>query len=279
MRTLVRKIVSWLETHPRTVWVLSGLFVVTKILLDMVGTAGDAVTFFPWLWNEFVAFGQWTLLPAVVAIQVIAHWDQLKRFFSKPPFAIRPICGQTFARPPEREVIAKLAIKNTSGKPLNGVSVRLMGAYQIMDQGFLWDSSSAWPSIHPERAETFLFRWSSGEPATPDRKLLNIPSDGAERIADCLILNISDARGSADFAAANPDDIQDKLSRIGGNNWWKLIVLVADDSGSAETIELVAAVADRDPGPITLDYWHPRGEQIMEDRKQKARKESGGKQA
>lgn len=217
-----------------------------------------------------VALATATFLICLAFAPSQVHYEQRKQLeqlqtaqaSSDKVFAIRPLDGETLGRPPETDVFAKLAIKNTSGKLQRKVSVRMVSAFQVM-RGELWDEPGSFPSVHPLRAESFLLRWSKGESATPDRKFLDIPCDGSERIADCLMLDRTPAnRGVANFCAANPDETPD-LKGI-AKAWWKLTIRVAAHNGEAEDIELVATCSDRDPGPITLQPWSPRGDRILE---------------
>ena len=52
--------------------------------------------------------------------------------------------------------------------------------------------------------------------------------------------------------------------RKGDTRSRKLRLIVAAETGESHEVELVAACSDRDPGPITLDYWTPRGERIVQ---------------
>ena len=210
--------------------------------------------------------GPWIFVPLAFFVTGYAQWPNIKkRLWPDSAFDIRPMSGQTLIAPKGVPVLAQLAIKNTGATKLCDCSVRLMGAYPI-SYGALHLSEGTYPSRNPQRGETFLFRWSSLETeAKQQQKYLDIAPDGAERMLDLLILDRDDPEGHAHFAAANPEDLTGKLQVIGGKRWWKLIVRISSSSDQPNTkdVELVAGVSDRDPGPITLDLWHPRGEEIL----------------
>lgn len=200
-------------------------------------------------------------------------------------FEVRPIHANSNLFPSEHhhEIIAKLAIRNVSGKIQSKCSVRLMDAFLLMNGG-LWDMTGAHPSIHHQRGESFYLRWSVSESSTPDRKYLDIPSDKAERLLDCLILD-QERNNGADFCAANPADLEGiKLQGVGGPKWWKLRVVISSENGASEECELLAACGS-DPGPITLAHWSPRGELILQEQRReieegkKRRKEEDRKAA
>jgi hypothetical protein len=142
-----------------------------------------------------------------------------------------------------------------------------MDAFYLRNGG-LWDGLRMYPSVHSGRGETFLLRWADSESASDDRKYLDIPCDGVEHIADVLFIDESNPVFAL-FAAANPNDSR---SLRGVDNWCKLRLNISSQEYSQQ-VELLAACGDRG-GPISLDYWLPRGEAILEAQlnERKARK-------
>lgn len=192
-------------------------------------------------------------------------------FSRKPAFLARPIPGDTlpWAGNPElltkHRITARLAIRNTSNTLLRKCSVRLQDAF-LLQAGHILSGSCFFPSICNARGESFLLRWADSESSTADQKYLDIPPDGAEHITEVLMLNVPER--SADFAPANRGDLENRLSGV-ANGWWKLRIKISAADGTHVDTEWVAACSDRDPGPITLDNWDPRGEAILRDQRKR----------
>ena len=265
---IAKKMPKWTKTRPGKGYIWGGLMLIATFLTKTATW---------WTLPEDIAslistVGPWIFVILAFLITLWAQWPSIhKRIWPDSAFDIRPMCGDTLIVSKDIPVLAQLAIKNTGSTKLCDCSVRLMGAYPI-SYGSLHLSESTFPSRNPLRGETFLLRWSSLETeAKQQQKYLDIAPDGAERILDLLILDREDQAGRARFAAANPEDLTNKLQVIGGKRWWKLIVRISSSSDKPNTknVELVAGVSDRDPGPITLDLWHPRGEEILRNEKEK----------
>jgi hypothetical protein len=208
-------------------------------------------------------FGLFALCAYVCRDDILHLWH---RYFppdekSLVPFRVRPISGETLLLMPGSDIVARLAVINTSGIMQKQCSVRILGAYRLRNGGLWGKFPGMFPSVNPLRGESFLLRWAKSESATIDRKYLDIPSDGSERIAECLIAKqVSGVKGRAEFCAANSDDLP-ALKGI-SNGWWKICLRIASESGDAIDVELLAATDGDGPG-ITLDMWNPRGEQIL----------------
>ncbi len=261
-------LLEWCKRHQSPVVISGGCLWLLIKVLDWIGRGEGAVTLFGYLWNGFLALGSWVVVLVVAAILLYAHWPEISQRIKGPPFRIRPICGDTLGRGiaflETAEVVGRIAVTNNSGQPLDNCTVRLIEAYRVHD-GCILSGGCYYPSISSERGESFFLRWASTETITANRRFLDIPSDGLERMADVLVLDNDNSAGVANFAAANPQDIEGKLTGIGGgDSWWKLTVLISSENGKSSKCELVASVSSRDPGPIILDNWKPRGEQIVE---------------
>lgn len=218
----LRPIIQWWQSKRIVAWVVFAV-IVWQTVFDWLAKWSEAMILWGGFWVVLAYVGR--LAPPIVGLLVLlaAYWNEIHERLFGPSFAIRPISGETLGLTvmgrEGQDVIARLAIKNLTGKVLPKCSVRLVGAYFI-DFGFVATDSGYYPSINPIRGESFLLRWSIGEAATADRKFLDMPPDGAERIADCLILDPSRPAGLARFTPANPQDIEHKLQGIGGTRWW-----------------------------------------------------------
>ncbi len=262
--------IDWCQSNVPRVWRwtigLIGLLIALPAL-DFFGKLLDLGTFLVFVWSSLVKLGPWIILPTLLVLHLFANWDKLIAKFSKVPFEFRPICGNSLAMRLEHDIVAKLAIRNVSGRRLEECSVKLVDAF-FVHHGDVWSFPGMGPSINRLRGESFLLRWSAEESATSDRKYLDIPSDGLERFVDVLIIekcNPSFAR----FAAADRNDLIDKCSGVGGDRWWKLTIAVSSNDGSNASIDLAAAYCERDPGPIDLHLWADRGQQIIDASRQK----------
>lgn len=184
---------------------------------------------------------------------------------TQQPFSVRPIPGDTlpWSHDPElltgKTVMAQLAIANTSGKPLQRCSVRLVEACPLV-QGQVLSGPNWHPSVSRDRGEGFLLAWAESEEATPDKKYLDIAPDGAEHVANILLLMVP--KGIAIFAAARAGDLDGKLSGV-GNDWCKLRIKIAAADGTYLNTEWAAICSDRDPGPIQLRDWKQCGKAIL----------------
>lgn len=258
-------IVDWFRSDKsrlRRVLLTAITFAALLRFLGWVGTVGAAVT----VVRAVISLGPWIILVAVGGLHVAVFWPEIRKRVFGASIAVRPIPGETLLAITEHEVIAKLAIRNLSSKTLTKCSVRLLDAYFIHN-GYLCSGHQWHPSISSLRGESFFLRWSSTEPASDNRKYLDLPCDQEERFADILVLDKSVKSGAARFAAANSSDLESKCQGV-DSRWWKLRVLIASATAS-ETVSLLAACSDRDPGPIALDLWEPRGEQILASEKAK----------
>ena len=258
MTQRLKRCADWLQSHKRIVWAAA----VVVFVVNFFGLVSDTLELLGYL-------GPWALPAFATALIISAHWrDFQSKQAITPIFEMRPI------HPPMRfpelfqihDSIATLAVRNLSGTLLKRCTVRLLGAYPL-HMGQLWSSPAMTPSINEQRGESFLLRWASSESAIDVGQLLDIPSDGSERIADVLI---HDRRNSsvANFAAAEPEKLGSRLTGIRGA-WWKLVIRVASEDGPGESVELLAGVGDREDGPITLAPWEPRGELILANQRKK----------
>lgn len=251
-------------------------------LLAIVAFVDDARTAGQWMLTFFMfLFSRSASL--IIIIVILAHifqdswlpWSKrlrtaIVRSCRLPPrFQSRPICGNTLLWAGDLDelekmrVTARLAIRNTSGKLRRRCSVRLENAW-LLFHGYIMGSANTWPSICGARGEGFLLRWSDKEDASADRKYLDIQPDNAEHIVEVLVLDVHERM--ARFAAANPDDLEKNLQGV-KNGWFQLHIKIASEDGTHHDSLWVAACSDRDPGPITLDYWEPRGPKILEEQK------------
>ena len=70
-------------------------------------------------------------------VKLLPKWArrrESKKDEPKPAFEVRPICGDTLLAMllgTEKDVAAKIGVKNISGKPLKGCFVKLIGSYFI----------------------------------------------------------------------------------------------------------------------------------------------------
>lgn len=275
METRFQRLVCWCQTR-RYPWTKRLLLFIAPVpiivwILDWVGRATAAMVVLESIWKGFVWLGPWVLWTPVVGFIVLANWDRAWAKIRHPAFGVRPLCGDTlpWAGNPEllakRQIAARLAVRNASSKPLGRCSVRLQDAF-LLQAGHVLSGACMYPSICNARGESFLLRWADSDSTSSDRKYLDLPPDGTERIAEVLLLNVTTR--SADFAAANPTDLENKLSGV-ANGWWKLRIKISAADGTHVDTEWVAACCDRDPGPITLDNWHPRGEAILRDQRRR----------
>jgi len=127
----------------------------------------------------------------------------------------------------------------------------------------VWERNGCVPSrtnLSADRGESIDLTWAAKEPASADRRFLDIPPDGAERIAEILTLNI--AESCADFAAANPKDLADKLDRI-KFGWWKLRIKISAEDGTHVDTEWLATCGEQ-PGPIIIREWAKNGDEILQ---------------
>jgi hypothetical protein len=253
---------------------------VAKTIYHAFAAAADAKDAFGMMYSfgERVATDPISLcLIALLILLAYVYREELRPLWRhalrQPPeqvtaFTIRPIGGDSLFEPfkailsgRQRPVMGKLAITNTSGSFQPRCYVQLVSAFWIHDGQIM----TLQPSVNPADGESFLLRWANGENASQDGKYLDIHSDGRERIAECLVVNY-ERPGRADFCAANPDEIHYWGHIDGGpedrDKWWKISVRVGSDSGASATLDLVASCG-HDPGPITLEPWHPRGEKII----------------
>jgi len=265
MTGVPQRIVGWLRSHRTFRFVAAAVAVSLPVInwvLNAVGQAQTALSLLGHTWK--VITHPFFPLAVIGLLFGLSYWPILIRLRRKPSFAIRPICGDTLTRQQTDGVTARLAIRNVSGCTLNGCSVRLMDAFPL-HFGYVMNDPHCYPSVHSHRGESFLLRWS--DHSAIDGKFLDIPSDDAERIAEVIVLSA----GRPLFAAADGNDLDGKMEGIGFGRWVKLGIKVAAANGEFDDFELVAACSDHDPGPIMLDHWQPRGEEILKTQKAKER--------
>lgn len=251
-----QRIALWILGVTSSIWLIIDTFSRWRSRTTTLGQFGE--------WGLWIAgvIGPWVLAIPCAAAIILANWERVLRTLRPANFEVRPLHANSpsvFPGVPEREFVAKLGIKNVSGKPLRACSVRLLDALPIRF-GHVCTSPGQWPSINSERGESFLLRWSYNEHSRDNGRFLDIASDGAERFAD--VIGIDTENRMAAFCAANPDDVSNRLKGIGGPNWWQLRICISDEEGASIHVILLAGCGD-DPGPITLAEWLPRGEKIL----------------
>lgn len=253
--------------------------VVFTQIASWTGMAFDSYILLGVAWSVLIWLGPYIFVPLSFVVIIYAHWPKIKTQLvgrPQPPFFARPMSGETLllAMYPEKlaeaRVTARLAIKNTSGKPLHACTLRLVDAF-LLHAGQVLEYCQ--PSISSAKGESFLLRWADSESPSEDGKYLDMPPDDAERIAEVLILDVPSR--IALFAAANRADLKNRLPGILAGSWFKLRIKISASDGTFVDTEWCAACGDRDPGPIMFDYWHRpgelkgRGEAILESQRKR----------
>jgi len=259
------KAIDWLRRNPRYPNIVFGFVLLASGVektLNVAGNAETAVTLFG-LCRSVLAHPFFPLLAFLVFL-VFLDWPQIKRRFSAIPFSVRPWCASIgwYANDPvqlaKQKFTAFLAVKNTSGRTLHKCSVRLIDAAPLIFGGVM-DAYQAGPNLSADRGDSFFLGWAEQEAASADRRFLDIPPDNTERIAEILVLNVSES--CANFAAANPNDLTNKLDRI-KSWWWKLRIKIAAEDGAHVDTEWLAACG-KEPGPIIIRAWEKNGDEIL----------------
>ena len=231
------------------------------VALDWVGKLTALQFVLGAFWRAIASLGPWVLLPSAFVMWVWLKYPNLRKRLSLPAFECRPISGDTLGASPGDDVTAKLAIKSSAWQ--ERCTVRLLNA-GLIHNGYLLAGPNWKPSISAARGESFLLRWSDSE-ASADPRYLDLAGDGNERTCDLLVLDRDNPKGFARFAAAIPADLKGRLAGIGGNGWWMLKISISSKKGLRQEVKLLAAVSDRDPGPINVQHWEPRGPAMLKE--------------
>lgn len=262
------RIVAWTKNRPNITAATTALFTCLWIVDQIARQRGRALAvnlIVDWAWWFLAFLGPCIVVPLGVFALLYGHWEVLAKKWRHLPFELRPMHGDALHMPllaaNPGVGVARLGVKNVSGRLLERCSVRLLDAFYL-NRGILWNAPGIHPSVHELRGETFVLRWADKESATPDRKYLDIPCDGVERIVEVLVIDETNPVFAL-FAAANPND---SGALRGVRDDWCKLRLVVGSLDCSQQIELVAACGDRG-GPITLDHWTPRGEAIAAEQR------------